>query len=589
MAWKKRKRMRPGNSSITNDVSNASSAIYHTTSPDGSSSGVVPHNHDATTVMTCSLDPYIRGDERCLRIIKPYPFTFVTYAKARWVGRALLDVFNEEFGSYPKVYYEVAIKEGRISVNDNTVLLDYRIQGGDVIRHTVHRHEPAVLLPHKDRLIISETDEVIVVDKPPTLPIHPCGAYNLNSLFQILQEQQYGKLYTVHRLDRLTSGLTIIAKTPEVAKRLGKCISDRTSCEKVYLARVKGRFPTNFTADKRFQDCESNGIPCQFGETVQATGNAYKVSAEAAIGFWITDQLGNPRDDVTLQQMSESPGTLDTILSPSIIKHGILTDEQRVKQEISSLSDQEDSVNGQQSTQSYFWLNLACPCRISQPKNGVCETGDFASQQGKTGAKPAQTSFALVAYDEQTDSSAIVAKPLTGRTHQIRLHLQYLGHPIANDPNYGGEMFYNDSLGEQACAVATEKINIKEELKKRKQEYDNTGNFDETQGNPSSSKPSAANDCADVESTVARVIADTPATEDEIMSSYSQQRKQDESLLEYITRTCVWCARAGGSTAERTILEFLVRSQGIWLHALQYKLDGVTYRTNVPQWCILNK
>jgi hypothetical protein len=42
----------------------------------------------------------------------------------------------------------------------------------------------------------------------------------------------------------------------------------------------------------------------------------------------------------------------------------------------------------------------------------------------------------LVAAGELTDQ-CVATQPLTGRTHQIRLHLQWLGHPIANDPNYG--------------------------------------------------------------------------------------------------------------------------------------------------------
>lgn len=552
MAWKKRKRMRP----IA--VTTCSSTIHPVTS------------RESNGISICSLDTLIRNDERCVRIVEPYPFTFVTYAKARWVGKALLHVFTEEFGSYPRVYYEVAITEGRISVNDNSVSTDYRIQGGDVVRHTVHRHEPAVLFYPKDRLVISETEEVVVVDKPPTLPVHPCGAYNRNSLFQILEELHYGKLYTVHRLDRLTSGLTIIAKTPEVAKRLGKCISDRTSCEKLYLARVKGKFPINFiSSQSRFQNCEGNGVPCHFGEKYPSTtsSKSSRAVAEAAMGFWITNQLGNPRDDVTLQRMSDSPGTLEDILRNPI------TTTTATAQVINNHDYSKNNTTTDSSC--YYWLNLACPCRIAQPKNGVCEAGDFASQEGKDGAKPAQTSFALLQYDEQSDSSIVVAKPLTGRTHQIRLHLQYLGHPIANDPNYGGEMFYSNASGEQACLEATEKININEERKKRKQEQH--------------SNPDASRGSTDVENTAPKIIADTPATEHEISSiTTSQQRIPDETLLEYITRTCVWCTRAGGNTAERAILEFLVRSQGIWLHALQYKLDGVTYQTDIPEWCMFN-
>jgi hypothetical protein len=38
-----------------------------------------------------------------LRTVEPYPYTFSTYAKARWLGRTVLDVYCTEFGSYPKV------------------------------------------------------------------------------------------------------------------------------------------------------------------------------------------------------------------------------------------------------------------------------------------------------------------------------------------------------------------------------------------------------------------------------------------------------------------------------------------------------
>jgi hypothetical protein len=47
--------------------------------------------------------------------------------------------------------------------------------------------------------------------------------------------------------------------------------------------------------------------------------------------------------------------------------------------------------------------------------------------------------FKLVSYNFETGHSLVECKPLTGRTHQIRLHLQYLGHPIVNDPLYGSD------------------------------------------------------------------------------------------------------------------------------------------------------
>ena len=44
-------------------------------------------------------------DGRRVRVVHPYPYTFATFAKSRWLGRPLIDVYYDEFGSYPKSYY----------------------------------------------------------------------------------------------------------------------------------------------------------------------------------------------------------------------------------------------------------------------------------------------------------------------------------------------------------------------------------------------------------------------------------------------------------------------------------------------------
>jgi hypothetical protein len=64
-----------------------------------------------------------------VRTIEPYPYTFSTFAKARWIGTSVLDVYCSEFGSYPSTYDRAAIQQGRIRVSDKQVPLDYKIKG----------------------------------------------------------------------------------------------------------------------------------------------------------------------------------------------------------------------------------------------------------------------------------------------------------------------------------------------------------------------------------------------------------------------------------------------------------------------------
>ncbi|KAK6462964.1 DRAP deaminase [Scheffersomyces coipomensis] len=61
--------------------------------------------------------------------------------------------------------------------------------------------------------------------------------------------------------------------------------------------------------------------------------------------------------------------------------------------------------------------------------------------------KEAKTHFKRVSYDPKSNTSIVKCMPFTGRTHQIRVHLQYLGHPIANDPIYSNEFVWGKNLG----------------------------------------------------------------------------------------------------------------------------------------------
>jgi 23S rRNA-/tRNA-specific pseudouridylate synthase len=483
----------------------------------------------------------VQGDktfDTWLCIAKPYPYTFHANAKRRWIGRTVLNIYETEFGAYPKSYFETAIVQGRILVSAKKVDPSYAVKDGDVLSHTIHRHEPSVAVSSCDGIdIIAETDDLVIVDKPGTLPVHPCGAYSQNSLLGLL-EPKYGKLYNVNRLDRLTSGLVMIAKSSNVANQMGMCIKRRESCQKIYLARVKGRFPLN--CDRHLELEDRDGMLPQCGEWLNATSEPIQsnkvipvneMMERHAIGYWITEENGRPHHHVTLEHIFESQQSIEN----RILALDPFPSDAKVPQAGSSL-----------------WFHLACPVRIADPKHGICDAGAFHDLDDisyQSTVKPAQTAFAVVRYDEETNSTILFCRPITGRSHQIRLHLQFVGHPIANDSEYGGDRWFADKDGEIACQDAKAQLST----------WD--------QDTPT---------------------LDTHATEFEVEELVKCQQQAGEVNSDFIRLTCFLCSRRGG--AGRSMLEFLVRCRGIWLHAFQYTLvnlagEKICHQTKVPKWC----
>lgn len=102
-------------------------------------------------------------------------------------------------------------------------------QNNDHMTNTVHRHEPPVV--GKPLEVLVDDGEVLVVDKPASIPVHPCGRFRHNTVIFILgKELGISELHTVHRLDRLTSGVLLFARTLETSKKLDQLVRDRQVC-----------------------------------------------------------------------------------------------------------------------------------------------------------------------------------------------------------------------------------------------------------------------------------------------------------------------------------------------------------------------
>uniref|UniRef100_A0A1B6C5M5 Pseudouridylate synthase RPUSD2 n=2 Tax=Clastoptera arizonana TaxID=38151 RepID=A0A1B6C5M5_9HEMI len=259
--------------------------------------------------------------ENGLRKVYPYYFTFTTFTKGRWVGEKILDVFAREFRAHPAEEYERCIRTGSLTVNYEKVDIDYRLKHNDLLANVVHRHEVPVT---SDPITVVHMDEdVVVVNKPASIPVHPCGRYRHNTVVFILAKEYHLKnLRTIHRLDRLTSGLLLFGRTPKKARQMEHQIRNR-QVQKEYVCRVEGEFPDE--------------IECS--EPIEVV--SYKIGV----------------------------------------------------------------------------------CKVS-PKGKECST-----------------TFHKLGYNAKTNTSVVLCLPHTGRMHQIRVHLQYLGYPVVNDPLYNHTVF----------------------------------------------------------------------------------------------------------------------------------------------------
>lgn len=281
-----------------------------------------------------------------LRYIKPYYTTRSSYVKGRWLNKSLIEVLTTEFKTHSKDYYLNQIQIGNYQLqrrlNSSSPLqnidpINDIIKNGDILLMKQHKHEPPVKSWNNDSFnIIYEDETLLVIDKPAGIPVHPTGQFYLNTITEIIKQQKGISVFPCYRLDKVTSGLLILAKNSITASSIQKKINNR-DMNKIYLARVKGKFPF-----------------CHTTTTIPDTSSLFKH---------------------------------DSIITTCNI-----------------------------------------PIFAIEPKKGY--------PAGLSDSKSSTTLFYPIKYIPNSNESIIACKPLTGRTHQIRIHLTKLGYPITNDSIY---------------------------------------------------------------------------------------------------------------------------------------------------------
>ncbi len=142
------------------------------------------------------------------------------------------------------------IDEGLVTVDGRLpAKAGLALDAGARVRVTVPPSEPPGLVPEAVALrIVYEDGDILVVDKPAGMAVHPApghGAHTLvNALLahapQLSRAGGEGRPGIVHRLDKDTSGLIIVAKNDEAHAALARQLKER-QVEKTYIALVEGR------------------------------------------------------------------------------------------------------------------------------------------------------------------------------------------------------------------------------------------------------------------------------------------------------------------------------------------------------------
>ncbi len=155
---------------------------------------------------------------------------------------------SEIFSDYSRSQIKQLLDGGNITVNGKTEKAKYKVKSGDVIRLEEPETKTLELRPENIPLdIVYEDDDVIVINKPQGMVVHPAPGHNEHTLVNALL--YHCPLSTingtfrpgiVHRIDKDTSGLLMVAKNDKAHRSLAKQLKDKTNIRE-YVALVHGR------------------------------------------------------------------------------------------------------------------------------------------------------------------------------------------------------------------------------------------------------------------------------------------------------------------------------------------------------------
>lgn len=220
------------------------------------------------------------------------------------------------------------IEENQIFVNEKQVKLNYKLKENDRIKLLIEEPKESSMIAEKmDLDIIFEDDHYIVVNKPKNMVVHP-GIKNetgtlANGVMYYAKDKLSGiggekRPGIVHRLDKDTSGLIIIAKNDEAHIKMSDMLKNR-EVKKIYLALVKGHIN---------EDRATINMPIAQDKNDIAKRCVRKDGKKAVTHFKVIDRITTKTGKYTLLEINLETGRTHQIrVHLSYIKYPIVGDE----------------------------------------------------------------------------------------------------------------------------------------------------------------------------------------------------------------------------------------------------------------------
>ena len=165
-------------------------------------------------------------------------------------GQRLDKYLAEEMADLSRSRIKELVQAGEILVNGKKSKVSYKVQKGDLIQVTILPLEPLALEAENIPLdIVYEDEDVIVVNKPQGMVVHPAAGHPSHTLVNALlyhtrdlaDSPEGFRPGIVHRIDKDTSGLLMVAKNAAARESLEKQLAAKSN-KRQYLAIVHGNF-----------------------------------------------------------------------------------------------------------------------------------------------------------------------------------------------------------------------------------------------------------------------------------------------------------------------------------------------------------